>query len=223
MRSKLCICATLLLTGFGIGRASAQVCSGEFSFAGSPAHLIFGLGINSTAQTYHGGLRVGGERVFGEAEFGMATYDVGGDAWDYGAGVGLQLAGGHPGERRVQLCPEIFVGLSSGPQDIGGTGINYSEKHFAIGADAGLVLIHKKGIDLIPTASFVIANAWYKLTAPTAADSNGFDTWEIVSLGVGLGFNNQVTLVPAIAFPSGLPGAGAVYGVSFSIKLRTPH
>src|SRR6266508_4490628 len=97
MRSKLCICSILLLTGLGIGRASAQVCSGEFSFAGSPARLIFGLGFNYSAQTYHGGLRVGGERVFGEAEFGMATYDVGGDAWDYGAGFGLQLGGGGRG------------------------------------------------------------------------------------------------------------------------------
>ena len=222
MRSKLCICSILLLTGLGIGRARAQVCSGEFGFAGSPARLIFGLGFNSSAQTYHGGLRVGGERVFGEAEFGMATYDVGGDAWDYGAGFGLQLGGGggdHPEERKVQLCPEIFVGLSSGPQNIAGTGIDYSEKHFAIGADAGFVLVHKKVIDLVPTASFVIANAWYTLKAPTAVDSTGFDTWETVSLGVGLGFGNQVTLAPAIAFPIGLPGSGAVYGVSCSIKL----
>src|SRR6266496_1550775 len=77
MRSKLCICSILLLTGLGIGRASPQVCTRELSFAGSPTRLIFGLGFNSSAQTYHGGLRVGGERVFGEAEFGMATYDVG--------------------------------------------------------------------------------------------------------------------------------------------------
>src|SRR6266498_2512559 len=148
MRSKLCICSILLLTGLGIGRASAQVCSGEFSFAGSPARLIFGLGFNSSAQTYHGGLRVGGERVFGEAEFGMATYDVGGDAWDYGAGFGLQLGGGgggggsggdHPGERKVQLCPEIFFVLSSGPQNIIDTLTEYDDQPFSTGPHAACV------------------------------------------------------------------------------------
>jgi hypothetical protein len=221
MRTKLCIGSTLLLAGFGFGRASAQVCSGEFSFAGSPAHAFVGMGFNSSAQTYHAGVRVGSTRVFGAAEAGIATYQVGGDAWDYGLGFGVQL--GQPGERKAQLCPQIFVGLSRGPQDVGGTGINYSENHFAIGADAGFVAAHKKGFELVPTASFVIANAWYRLTAPATRDSSGFDTWEVLSLGLGFGFNDQVILAPAIAFPMSLSGAGTAYGISFSIKLGSPR
>ena len=214
-RSTTVLVAVLMCLG-GTS-AAAQVCSGELSFAQAPIRAFVGIGLNSTAQTYHTGVRYGGTRAFGEAEFGMATYNIGGDAWDYGAGVGLQL--GRPQETKAQLCPQIFVGLSRGPKDLGGTGINYSEKHFAIGADAGFVLAHKKGVDLVPTASFYIANAWYKLTAPSARDSTGADTWEILSLGLGFGFNNQVTLAPSIAFPLSLPGAGRVYGVSFSIKL----
>jgi hypothetical protein len=221
MRSTLCICSTLLFTGIGIGRAAAQVCSGEFGFAGSPAHAFVGIGLNSSAQTYHGGLRVGGKHVFGEAELGMATYQVGGDAWDYGLGFGLEL--GPPEQAKGQFCPEVFVGTSRGPNDVGGTGINYSETHFAIGAAVGFVLAHKKGIDVVPTASFFMANAWYKLTAPATRDSTGFDTWEIVSLGLGLGFNDQVVLGPSIAFPISLTGAGTAYGVSFSIKLKNPR
>src|SRR6266850_872234 len=166
MRRSTTVVAVLMCLG-GTS-AAAQVCSGELSFAQAPIRAFVGIGLNSTAQTYHTGVRYGGARAFGEAEFGMATYDIGGDAWDYGAGV---------------------------------------------------VLAHKKGLDVVPTASFYIANAWYKLTAPTARDSTGFDTWEIVSLGLGFGFNNQVTLAPSIAFPLSLPGAGRVYGVSFSIKL----
>src|SRR6267378_2434179 len=196
MRRPTTVVAVLICLG-GTS-AAAQVCSGELSFAQAPIRAFVGIGLNSTAQTYHTGLRYG-------------------DAWDYGAGVGLQL--GRVQETKAQLCPQIFVGLSRGPNDLGGTGINYSVKHFAIGADAGFVLAHKKGVDVVPTASFYIANAWYKLTAPSARDSTGSDTWEILSLGLGFGFNNQVTLAPSIAFPLSLPGAGRVYGVSFSIKL----
>lgn len=221
MRRTLCVCSVLLFPGLGISRAAAQVCSGEFGFAGSPAHAFVGIGLNSSAQTYHGGLRLGGKRVFGEAQLGMATYQVGGDAWDYGLGFGLQL--GSPEQAKGQFCPEVFVGTSRGPNDVGGTGINYSETHYAIGADMGFVLVHKKGIDIAPTASFFVANSWYKLTAPATRDSTGSETWEIVSLGLGFGFNNQVVLSPAIAFPLSLTGAGTAYGVSFSIKLGTPR
>jgi hypothetical protein len=207
----------LVCSLLGSGVAGAQVCAGDMSFAGGPVHLGFGIALNSNAESYHGGVALGNANVFGSAEVGLSTYNAGGDAWDFGAGFGLQTT---PRQgSKLQVCPEVFLGATSGPKDINGSGINYSAMHFSFGADAGYVAMDTKDVQLVPTASLVIASARSKLSTATSTIDTQYDTFGFLVFGMGLGFDHQVSLTPSVAFPFGLKGANTVYGVSFSINL----
>src|SRR4051812_41362444 len=111
MRSKLWISVTLFVAA-GFGVAAAQVCAGDLSFSVVPLRAIIGIGLSSSTQTYQLGVRLGSRHVFGEADIGLASQDRAGSGFAYGAGFGAQL-GGH--NARVQLCPEVLVGFTRGP------------------------------------------------------------------------------------------------------------
>ena len=201
--------------------ATAQVCSGQLSFGLVPLRAIVGIGLTSSSQTYQLGVRLGGRHVFGEADLGLASIDNAGSGLAYGAGFGAQL-GGH--DARVQLCPELFVGFTRGPNDIAGTGIDYGERHVAIGADAGAVLMRKKSTQIVATASYLVVHTRYTFTS-FSADSSLRDSWSLLALGLGFAFNDRVTLVPSIAFPFGVDGGGGgtLYGFGIAMKLGGEH
>lgn len=215
MRRAVLGCALLLLAR----PIAAQVCAGNPSFAGSPLHLEFAMQFNSNAQSYAAAIDRGGKVAFASAVVGWTTYNsiLGGDAWDFGAGFGLQAkpAG------KVYLCPALFLGYSDGPKDIGGSGVSFSEMHLATGLQSAVVALHRKTVEIIPNASFIVANSRAKLTRPTAPDSTNWDSFELLTLGLALGFNNEVTLGPSVTFPFGVVGGAATtYSVSFAIGLR---
>ncbi len=203
------------------GSATAQVCSGQLSFAAVPLRAIVGIGLTSSSQTYQVGVRLGGRHVFGEADVGLASLDRAGSGFAYGAGFGAQL-GGH--DARVQLCPEVFFGFTRGPNDIAGTGIDYGERHIAMGADAGTVLVRKKSTQIVATATYIVVNARYTFTS-FSADSSIRDSWSLLALGIGFAFNDRVSLVPSIAFPFGVEGGGGgtLYGFGIAMKLGGEH
>ncbi|HEV8509581.1 MAG TPA: hypothetical protein VGQ48_03920 [Gemmatimonadales bacterium] len=207
----------LVCSLLGSGVAAAQVCSGDMSFAGGPVHLGFGIALNSNAEAYHSGFALGNANVFGSAEVGLSTYNAGGNAWDFGAGFGMQTTRRH--DSKLQVCPEVFLGATSGPKDINGSGINYSARHFSFGADAGYVAVDHKDIQFLPTASLLVVVSRSTLSGPSSASNTDYETFGLIVFGASLGFDHQVALHPVVAFPVGLKGATTSYGVSFSINL----
>ena len=213
-RIALFLAAALL----GVQPALAQVCAGSPSFAGAPLHLDFAMLFNTNAQSYHAGMDWGGKTAFASGVVGWTTYNsvFGGDAWDFGAGFGLQAKPSH----NVHLCPTVFAGYSDGPKDIAGSGVNFSEMNFSAGLQSAVVALHRKTIEIIPNAAFIVANARSKVSRPAAPDSTDWDSFALLTLGLAIGFNNEVTLGPSVTFPFGLAGGATTYGVSFAIGLR---
>lgn len=214
-RIPLFLAAILL----GAQPAVAQVCAGNPSFAGSPLNLAFAMQFNSNAQSYEGAIDWGGKVAFASAAIGWTTYNtiLGGEAWDFGAGFGLQAKP----VSRLYLCPALFLGYSDGPKDIGGSGVSYSEMHLATGLQGAVVALHRKTVEIIPNASFIVSNSRAKVTRPAAFDSTNWDSFGLLTLGLALGFNNEVTLGPAVTFPFGVAGGAATtYSVTFAVRLR---
>jgi hypothetical protein len=200
---------------FGNNIAAAQLCSGEATFQGASTRL-FGTAAFGQAQTYRGGLVLGGTRVFGWAEAGMTTYQRD-ETGEYGAGFGVQLPG--KAETKLQLCPELFLGVSSAA-DVGGTGVSYDETTLTFGADVGYVAFRTRTNRVVPTATLLYVMGRTKYTYANGVKSTkGMASYGLFAAGVGLGLNEHLTISPSIAVPLGLEGALPSYVIAFSFKL----
>jgi hypothetical protein len=192
------------------------MCAGNPNF-GVPLHLQVALLFNSQAQTYGAGLVWGGKRFFGSGELGLTMYKspISGDAVDFGGGFGLQVTP----SSRIHVCPEVSAAFSHGPNNIGGSGIDLRERHFAGGVDASVVALDDESAKIIPYASYAIVSSRVTLTSPTSPDSSIRETFSLLTLGLSFGFTDQVLFGPSLTFPFGLEGGATTFGVSFSIRL----
>jgi len=214
MRSNLCISATLLLASVGPGLVSAQVCSGEASFNGSPARF-FASGAFGSSSTYHGGLALGRSLLFGSVEAGMTTY-ARDETVDYRGAFGVQVP---RHDDRIQLCPQLLVSLNVA-KDVHGLGVDYKEMMAGGGIDAGYVVFRKGNTRIVPTMSFGLLGGRIKYSYSNGAHrTRDADAFGVLATGVGFGLNRQFTISPSVAFPFGLPGATTWYGVAFSVRM----
>lgn len=204
-----------LIALFGSDIAAAQLCSGEATFEGASTSL-FGSAAFGQAQTWHGGLVLGGRSVFGWAEAGMTTYRHD-ETWEYGAGFGVQLP--RNPETKIQVCPELFLGVTSGA-DVAGTGVSYDQTTLTFGADVGYVAYRTKTNRVVPTATLQYVAGRTKYTYANGVKSTkGMESYGLFAAGVGLGLNEHLTISPSIAVPLGLKGALPSYVIAFSFKL----
>jgi hypothetical protein len=208
-------CAVLasLIALFGSDTAVAQLCSGEPTFEGASARLYGSLAFGQ-AQAFHGGVALGGTRVFGWAEGGLTTYAHDSNL-EYGGGLGVQLF--RKPETKLQVCPQLLVGLSSGTDDLG---VGHQHQTLTFGADVGYVARRGKTNQIVPTATLLYVAGQTKMHyANGVRATRPMESYGLFAAGVGLGLNKQFTLSPSIAVPLGLKGAEPSYTIMCSFKL----
>ena len=215
---RTCLAALVLVLGSRL--AAAQTCTGNLPFVIGRFHLAANVAVDRLAMRYAGEFRFGTHGVFAAAEGGLKTWDVT-SLHDESNLVGLTAGVQLPlGTRKLSVCPVLYWTALSGPQ-------NYTEKAYAAGLTAGYVILSNKAWDIVPAVAVTVGsrNPWLKGRDPSfplppywrpfCCDRQSVS---MMSVGVGLGFTQQVTVIPSVAFPLGAHGE-TTYGARAALRL----
>jgi hypothetical protein len=182
--------------------AAAQVCEGLTSFSGRPVQVYGAWSVKNGSRVEAGGVTVGGAAGgFLNFESGTTAIDaLKGSAFTNGVGLGYQVA--LNATATAQLCPTADWTNLWGPDNVQGTGLDYSEHHRSVGATAGYIAAERGRWALIPTVGLALT-----YTSSQLADSAGHNvssmnmTFPMLGLGVGVVFDHAVIIRPALAIP----------------------
>jgi TonB family protein len=209
----------LLVTLLHSTPATAQVCRGYGSFDGRPFQLSARGQFNAHAKSYGATLAVGGAGLFGDLDVARTDLDIQASSSVFGVSAGYQGSLNKGGT--AQLCPVARLGFVTGPQNINGTGIDYSETDFSFGLDAGVIATSTtQQLEVVPTASLAIAAAHANYSRGSASLPNSQSlSYAVVGLGVGFVFGQEVTVTPSVFRPIGLSGASTSFAIAVAFHL----
>jgi hypothetical protein len=72
---------------------------------------------------------------------------------------------------------------------------------------------------IIPSAGFTVVSASVEIKDDVSGQSDSqSETFELVALGLGIVFNQAVTLRPGVQIPIGLEGASTTFGLIVSVN-----
>jgi len=123
------------------------------------------------------------------------------------------------------VCPFLSYRSAAGPEEINGSAWRFDEKSYSVGLSMGYLAARTKLWDVTPTATLTLATGNPKLT--TDAGGNlatyqdfccGSQSFTLLRLGVGLGFSDDITLIPAVSWPLGGMGQ-TTYAVVVALRL----
>jgi hypothetical protein len=197
-------------------RAVAQTCTGMPSFSAGQMQATAGATFADGMSSFGGTVSYGVPKSFyGKAALGTTSYD----AFD-GSSLDFSLAGGYQiplqTSRTAELCPVASLSLGSGPDDVLGSGIDMSSRTFALGAALGAQLGHNPQLQIVPNASFQLANT--RLSVDDGTDSaSDSESYGLLTLGTGFVFNSRYSLNPSISLPMGREGSDASFTLAGAI------
>ena len=199
------------------GKAAAQSCVGMPSFSSGQMQVTaggqFADGTSSFAGTFGLGRPTG---LYGKAALGTTSYDgLDGSSVDFGVSGGYQLA--LKNTRGAQLCPVASLSIGSGPNDVGGAGLDMSSRTFSFGAAMGAVMAQSAQMQIVPNASFQFANTRLSVDDGTTSTS-GSESYGLLTLGSGFVFNSRFSVNPSVSIPVGLDGSSASFGLAGAIN-----
>jgi len=218
------VVALLLLGGPTV--AAAQLCVGNPAFELSGLQSGANLDKDKHAQLYAVEFRVAYRDLVAAADFGLKTWEVtslAGTSRSLGLTLGLHSP--HRHHAKFGLCPLLHFRAIWGPNEIGGSTFGYAETSFAGELSAGYLLARSRLWDIVPTAALRAETGNPALTSTlggTIARYQDFccgrRSFTTLRLGVGLGFSDEVTLIPEVGVPLG--GAGQkTYAVRATLRL----
>ena len=216
---------TALLLLVGAERAAAQLCVGNSNFSLSHFHSSVDVDIDNLAHLYTAEFRYRYQHLFAGLEYGLKSWELtslNGSSRAFAVTVGLST---QHGKSTFDLCPFVSYRSLAGPDEINGSLWRFDEKSYSVGLSAGVLAARTRLWDFTPTARLTVATGNPKLT--TAYGGNlaayqdfccGSQSFTLLSLGVGLGFSDEITLIPAVSWPLGDVGRTS-YAIVASFRL----
>ena len=221
MRGPLAV----LLLLFGAKVAAAQLCVGNTALAISRFHSAANADFDKLAARFALEMRFRYQHSFIAAEYGIKTWDLtslDGNSRAVALTLGLQSGSARS---KAQLCPFLRWTYLSGPHEIGGTFWNYAEHAFSGGVSIGYLMARAKLWDFMPNAALTVGTADPKLTTVYGGSLNqyqdfccGRESFTTLSLGLGLGYSDEMTLIPSVSWPLSHRGQ-KTYGVRAALRL----
>ena len=216
---------TALLLVVGAERAAAQLCVGNSNFSLSHFHSSVDVDIDNRAQRYTAEFRYRYQHLFAGLEYGLKSWEVtslNGSSRAFAVTVGLST---QSGKSKVDLGPSLSYRSLAGPEAINGSLWRFDEKSFLVGLSAGVLAVRSRLWDITPTASITVASGNPKLTTVYGGNLAayqdfccGSQSFTLLSLGVGLGFSDEITLIPAVSWPLGDVGR-TTYAIVATFRL----
>lgn len=193
-------------------QAAAQTCVGMPAFSSGHMQVSGGAQFADGANSFGGTFGYGTPKSFyGKAGIGTTSYDpYDGSSFDLNLGGGYQIP--LHASRTAELCPVANLSLSSGPNDVLGSGVDLSGRTFSFGASVGALLGRNPQLRFVPNAAFQFANT--RATVDDGSNSvSDSESYALLTLGTGFVFNSRFSLNPSISLPIGLNGADASFGL----------
>jgi hypothetical protein len=215
----------LLLLG-GPTLAAAQLCVGNTAFELSGLQSGANIDKDKLAQLYALEFRVSYRVLVAAADFGLKTWEVtslNGTSRSLGLTLGLHSSRRH--HAKFGVCPLIHFRQTWGPNEISGSTFSYSETSLAAELSAGYLLARSRLWDIVPTAAIRAETGNPALRSSLEGGINQYQdfccgrrSYTTLRVGVGLGFSDEVTLLPEIGLPVG--GAGQrTYAIRATLRL----
>ena len=205
--------------------AAAQLCVGNSNFSLSHFHSSVDVDIDNLAHRYTAEFRYRYQHLFAGLEYGLKSWELtslNGTSRAFGLTVGLTA---QHAKSKIDLCPFLSYRSLAGPEAINGSLWRFDEKSYSAGVSAGFLAARTKLWDVTPTATLTFLTGNPQLTTvyggSLAAYQDfccGSQSFSLLRLGVGLGFTDELTLIPAVSFPLG-DGGRTTYAVVATLRL----
>jgi hypothetical protein len=206
------VCCVVVCSVIGCSPAFAQTAAGLPSFDEGPFLATAGVFFADSSRGVGAGFTGGSNDLFAGIGVGVARVD-GLDAravsFDVHVGTSIPI----DGNSRVFLAPVAGASFTSGP-DVGE--IDVTVAGLRGGARLGFIAHEMGDLSFIPTAGFDLA---YARLSTDIDDVDVGDTYGIIRLGVGLLFNQQWSVVPALNMPVGRDGADVEFAILAGFNL----
>lgn len=210
--------AAVILAALTVTDSYAQTCEGRPSFEVAPFQLSARGAFNDDANSFLAGASYGGRGVFGGVGVGVVSFDeLDGSGLSLSAGAGYEASLDSKG--LAYICPLASIGYLSGPKDIFGSGIDYSETDFAFGLTVGVVAADQEKFRLVPTTGVGFNVAKGKLKDDFGDSISETETFGLIELGVGFIFSQIATFKPFVAIPVGLDEASVTIALTAAVNL----
>jgi hypothetical protein len=217
------LAAVLLLVGAQV--AAAQLCVGNSNFTLSHFHSAIDVDVDHLAHRYTAEFRYRYQHFFAGLEYGLKSWEItslNGTSRAFGVTVGLTAQGA---KSKLDVCPFLSYRSIAGPEAINGSLWRFDEKSYSAGVSVGYLLARTKLWDFTPTATLTFQTGDPKLTTGYGGSLAsyqdfccGSQSFTTLRLGVGLGFTDELTLIPAVSWPLGDVGQ-RTYAVVVALRL----
>ena len=223
------ISALLLLSASGT--LAAQLCVGNASFGLSHATTAANFEFDPVAQRYTLEARFNVHHIFAGVEYGVRSWEttsLNGVSQAYGVSFGIDQSSP---KSKFGFCPMLEWSGLSGPHGIAGTPWNFSDNSLAAGFSVGAMMARSGLWDFMPTANITFGTGNPQLTTAAGGSLDqyqdfccGKKSFTTLRLGIGLGFSDELTLIPSITWPldnggSTQKGAQKTYAVRAALRL----
>lgn len=193
------------------------MCIGQADLSIARGQVNGSFSANDGASRFGAGLALGSATgLFGSTGIGVTSYDdIEGSTLGVGTGVGFDMLGA---ASPISLCALAGVGFGFGPNDIEGSGVDFSSRDFSAGIGIGGTIVQTTSIALIPAVQASVVHE--RITFSDDIDSiSESETYGALTLGMSLLARERVNFTPFVSVPLGLDGAEPSYGLRLSIVL----
>jgi hypothetical protein len=213
MRRSLVV--SLALLAIVRSPAVAQSCLGMASFSSAPIQVAASGQFSTPANTWGAGLSYGlPSGLFAGADLSTTKYDaLNLSSLGVGAHAGYELSMGKAGQFHV--CPVASMKLGMGPDDAAAN-LNGSTTDINLGLAVGTSVGKNPRMQVMPTAGLGLQYSKAKAqdTSPGGTTVEASNTYALARLGIGLVFNQNISVHPSIDIPVGLNNSDATFGVT---------
>ena len=202
--------------------AAAQTCQGLASFTAGQMQVVANAQFPEARTIWGGSFSYGvPSGIYGGADLSTTSIDDdGGSSLGVGVHAGYQMKLGRAG--KMSLCPVARLGLGMGPDDEAAD-VNSSQTDVHFGFALGTEMGSTPRMRILPTAGLGLQYNKLKQDVGGSTAFEASETYGLARLGVGLVFNQQISLRPTIDIPLGSdlsddPIFGLSVGYNFGSK-----
>jgi hypothetical protein len=200
MRRSLVV--SLALLAIVRSQAVAQTCQGMASFSAGQMQVSGNAQFGDLTNSFGGGISYGlPSGLYAGANLSTTSFDgLDQSSLGVGANVGYQMSVGKAS--KIALCPVARLAIGMGPDDeafdinAGSTDLHFG---LAVGTDMGT----NPRMRILPTAGLGLQYSKFKVedTGPGGSTVEASETYPLARLGLGLIFNQQISVRPSVDIP----------------------
>jgi hypothetical protein len=200
MRRSLVV--SLALLAIVRSPAVAQTCQGLASFSAGQMQVSGNAQFGDLSNSFGAGVAYGmPSGLYAGANLSTTSFD-GADASSLGIGanVGYQMSVGKAS--KISLCPVARLALGMGP-DEEAFDLNSSSTDLHFGLALGTSMGTNPRMQILPTAGLGLQHTKFKIedTGPGGSTEEFSETYPLARLGLGLIFNQQISVRPSVDIP----------------------